>query len=210
MSYPMDPCAIEAKSFQIIENEPRFQEATRDLSPQEKVVLRRVIHSTTDFDFVHNMIFHPNAISAGLSALKKGCGLIVDVEMVRAALNKRKLDALGCGIRCFIKDADVFEQAKIKGITRSVIAMRKAIDYANGSIIVIGNAPTALIEVVNLIKRDLMKPALLIGVPVGFVSAKESKSLLLSMNVPFITSLGSKGGSSVAGSIVNALLEQLL
>lgn len=207
MDYPFDPKEIQMSSFELIENHADFIELTQDLSSGEKRVLQRVVHATADFDFIKTMIFHNKALEHGIKALKKGTTIITDVEMVKSGINKGKLNQLGNKAVCFINDADVSDRAKEMKTTRAVIGMRKSSEVSNGAIYVIGNAPTALLEVVHLTSIGMIKPALIIGTPVGFISAKESKATLLILeNCPFITVLGLKGGSAVAASIVNSML----
>ncbi len=196
--------SIEDKSFAIIDEEV----GQHSFSPGQWEVVRRVIHATADFEFKDILQLHPLAIDHGVEALRKGCPIIVDVKMITAGLNTERLNAYGCRIHSFISDVDVIEEAKAKNSTRAIVAMQKAqrLNLLNGSIIAIGNAPTALIETARLIKEEGVKPALIIGVPVGFVSAVESKEVVLPLDVPYIVSRGRKGGSPIAVAIIHALL----
>ncbi|SJZ37034.1 precorrin-8X methylmutase [Selenihalanaerobacter shriftii] len=196
-----DPKAIEAKSMQIIE-----EVANLDYAEREKKVVKRVIHATADFDFKDLIIIADEAIESGLKALKSGSNIVTDVNMLRAGINKRKLGALGGELECFISNEDVAKEAKELGITRSMMSMRKASKNPKNKIFSIGNAPTALFELMKLIEAGKVEPELIIGTPVGFVGAKESKAELEKLDIPFITVKGRKGGSSVAASITNALL----
>ncbi len=195
---------IENGSFEIIDREA----GRHSFNPREWEVVRRVIHATADFEFKELMHFHPGAIDAGIEALKKGCPVLVDVKMITAGLNQDRLDAYGCTIQSFISDPDVIAEAKAKNSTRAIAAMQKThrLGLLNGAIVAIGNAPTALIETVRLIREEGARPALLIGVPVGFVSAAESKEMVFPLDVPFILSRGRKGGSPIAVAILHALL----
>jgi precorrin-8X/cobalt-precorrin-8 methylmutase len=174
-------------------------------------IVRRVIHATTDFDFAgkNKIIFHKDAITSGISALKNNCNIIVDVNGVIGGLNKQNPKDFGNNIICNISDSGLAERAKKENKTRAQISMRVAALEMDGGIVVIGNAPTALLEVIKMIQEGVTLPALVIGIPVGFVSAAESKDELQTVSVPFITNIGRKGGSSCAASIVNALFKLL-
>lgn len=195
---------IEDKSFSIIDQEA----GPHGFPPAEWEVVRRVIHATADFEFTKLMAFHPEAVSLGIAALMRGCNIIVDVKMITAGLNEERLNAYGCKVHSFISDEDVIAEAKARNSTRAIVAMQKAGDLKllDGSIIAIGNAPTALIETARMVREDDVKPALIIGVPVGFVSAAESKEVILPLDVPYIVSRGRKGGSAIAVAIIHALL----
>ncbi len=195
---------IEEESFSIIDREA----GQHQFPPTEWEVVRRVIHATADFEFKEIMKFHHRAVESGIAALVNGCHIIVDVKMITAGLNEYRLNAYGCKVHSFISDTDVIEEAKTKNSTRAIVAMQKAnrLNLLNGSIIAIGNAPTALIETARMVREDKVKPALIIGVPVGFVSAVESKEVILPLDVPFIVSRGRKGGSPIAVAIIHALL----
>jgi precorrin-8X/cobalt-precorrin-8 methylmutase len=170
--------------------------------------VRRVIHATADFEFAGNgkILFHERAIESAFSAIKNRCTIVTDVDMVLAAINKKSLSDLGLKTACYISDRSVAEDAKRIGKTRSEMAMRHAAKEMDGGIVVIGNAPTALLEVISMVKEGMVRPALIVGIPVGFVSAPESKAALAKADVPFITNVGRKGGSPAASSIINALL----
>lgn len=202
MEIIQNPEAIEDKSMNIIEEEV----ADLECSSQEKKIIKRVIHATADFDFKELVIIAEDAVEAGLQALETGSNIVTDVNMLRAGINDRKLGSFGGELKCFISDDDVAKEAKEKGITRSMMSMRRAAQNPDNKIFAIGNAPTALFELMRLIKAGEADPELIIGTPVGFVGAKESKAELEKMDLPFITVRGRKGGSSVAASITNALL----
>ena len=174
-------------------------------------IVRRTIHATADFDFAgeNKIVFHKDAITSGINALKNGCSIIVDVNGVIGGLNKQNPKDFGNNLICNISDLDLAERAKQENKTRAQMSMRIAASEMNGGILVIGNAPTALLEVTKMIREGVTKPALVIGIPVGFVSAEESKEELQTVDVPFITNTGRKGGSSCAASIVNALFKLL-
>ncbi len=202
MNYITKPEAIEQESFRIIEEEL----GPHSFIPEQFRIVQRAIHATGDFDFAKNTVFHPQAILSGIKALREGRNLVVDVEMVRAGINKTNLRKLGVEIKSYVADEDVAREAKALGITRSIVAMRKAAKENPGAVYAIGNAPTALLEIIELTKQGKADPSLIIGVPVGFVSAVESKDLLVQTQIPHIASLGRKGGSSVAVAMVNALM----
>jgi precorrin-8X/cobalt-precorrin-8 methylmutase len=170
-------------------------------------IVRRVIHATADFDFARDngIIFHKNAISNGIQALRNGCNIIVDVDGVLGGLNKKNLKDFSNKTICNISNQDLFDIAKKQNKTRAQVAMRTASKEMNNSVVVIGNAPTALFEIISMIKEGVVKPALVIGVPVGFVSSPESKIALQTIDVPYITNKGRKGGSPCASAIINAL-----
>jgi precorrin-8X/cobalt-precorrin-8 methylmutase len=171
-------------------------------------VVRRVIHATADFEFKQLMRFSADAVESGVRALRRGSPINVDVNMIAAGLSSERLAAYGCEVHGFISDDDVISRAKADNSTRAIEAMRKAhrLGLLEGSIIAIGNAPTALLEVGRLVLEAELRPALVIGVPVGFVSAAESKEATLELPVPFIVARGRKGGSPVAVAILHALL----
>jgi precorrin-8X/cobalt-precorrin-8 methylmutase len=197
---------IEKRSFEIIESEVG---SSHQYSEKEWVIVRRVIHATADFDFAGNgkILFHTKAIESAFNALRKRCTIVTDVDMVLAAISKKSIKDLGLKAVCYISDPLVADEARVLGKTRSETAMRHAAQDIQGGIIAIGNAPTALYEVINLAREGIAKPALVIGMPVGFVSAVESKEELAKMNdLPFITNVGRKGGSSAVSSIMNALM----
>lgn len=197
-----DPYDIERRSFEIIESEL----AGKVIDDINAPVLKRVIHTTADFDYVDNLQFSTGAVANAIEILKKGCCIVTDTNMVKAGINKESLIKGGNEIACFMADADVASSATEQGTTRASISMDKAVSIDKPLIFAIGNAPTALMRLYELIKSGAIKPALIIGVPVGFVNVVESKELIMSVGVPFIVSKGRKGGSNVAAAIVNALL----
>ena len=199
--------SIEDESMRIIENEI----GDHPYNEQEWPIVRRVIHSTADFDFARDnkIIFHKDAIKNGLEALKNGSSIVVDVNGIIGLLNKQNPKDFGNDVICNISEPSLMEAAKKEGKTRAQMSMRIAKEEINGGIVAIGNAPTALLEVMQMIREGYTKPALVVGIPVGFISAVESKEELAKMNIPFITNQGRKGGSSSAAAIVNALYKLL-
>ena len=199
--------SIENESMEIIDREV----GSHPYSDMEWPIVRRIIHATADFDFAgkNKIVLHKDAIKSGTSALKNGCSIITDVNGVIGGLNKQNPKDFGNDIICNISDPGLAERAKQENKTRAQMSMRVAVSEMNGGIVAIGNAPTALLEVIKMIREGVTKPALVIGIPVGFVSAAESKEELQTIDVPFITNVGRKGGSSCAASIVNALFKLL-
>lgn len=196
--------SIEEESFKIIESEVGSHRFDENQWP----IVRRVIHATGDFDFANLMDFHPRAVQEGVEALEKGVPIFVDTRMIAAGLSPYRLEKVGSRVVVPVSDYKTYELAKEWGITRSAAAFRVYGNKLNGSIVVIGNAPTALVEVIRIIEEGEAWPALVVGVPVGFVQAAESKELLRSIsNPPWITVKGRKGGSPVAVSIIHALID---
>jgi precorrin-8X/cobalt-precorrin-8 methylmutase len=195
--------SIEDGSFAIIDAEA----GPHPFGAREWQVVRRVIHATADFEFKGLMRFHPRAVEAGVAALEGGCPVVVDVKMIAAGLNQERLASYGCSVVSYISDQDVIAEAQARGSTRAIEAMRKAhrLGTLDGAVVAIGNAPTALLETVRLVEEGA-RPALIIGVPVGFVSAAESKEAVLGLATPHIVARGRKGGSPLAVAIIHALL----
>jgi precorrin-8X/cobalt-precorrin-8 methylmutase len=196
--------AIEDGSFAIIDAEA----GAHGFAPRDWQVVRRVVHATADFEFIQLMRLHPEAVAAGVRALRGGCPVLVDVKMIAAGLNEDRLRAYGCTVVSHISDEDVIAAARAANSTRAIEAMRKAhrLGLLDGAVVAIGNAPTALLELARLVKDEGARPALVIGVPVGFVSAAESKEAALALPLPTIVARGRKGGSPVAVAIIHALL----
>ncbi len=195
---------IEVESFRIIDSEI----GAHDFSPDQWSVVRRIIHTTGDFDYASRVRFHPLAIEAGIRALQKGASIFTDTRMVRVGLSPWRLEWFGNNVSTPVVQKESQQWAEAMGSTRSVAAFRHCSTQLEGAIVAIGNAPTALIEVIRLIVEDGVRPALVIGAPVGFVQAAESKEMLLNVDgQPFITVRGRKGGSAVAVAILHALLE---
>ncbi|NNU95539.1 precorrin-8X methylmutase [Anoxybacillus sp. EFIL] len=197
----VQPEQIEQKSFQIIDEEIGEHSFTNE----QYAVVQRVIHASADFELGKSLLFHPRAIEAGISAIRAGKKVVADVQMVQVGINKVRLEKYGGSVHVYISDDDVMKEAKRLNTTRAIVAMRKAVKEADGGIFAIGNAPTALLELIRLVKEGEARPGLIIGLPVGFVSAAESKEELAKLDVPFITNVGRKGGSTVTVAALNAL-----
>ena len=198
--------SIEDASMQMIEDEV----GPHDFNEIEWPIVRRVIHSTADFDFAdkNKLIFHKDAIQSGMNALKNGCSIIVDVNGVIGGMNKQNPKDFGNDIVCNISKPEIMELAKKEGKTRSQVSMRAAVSDIEGGVVAIGNAPTALQEVIEMVREGIVRPALIIGIPVGFICAAESKKELSGLDqVPFITNIGRKGGSSSVSATINAIFK---
>lgn len=199
--------SIEDESMEIIEREI----GPHPYKGHEWQIVRRIIHSTADFDFAgkNRVIFHKDAVKNGLEALQNGKNIIIDVNGIIGLLNKKNLEDYKTNVICDISNPDVMKEAMKLNRTRAQIAMRTRASEMNDGIVVIGNAPTALLEVIDMIKEKAARPKLVIGVPVGFVSAAESKELLQTIDLPYIMNRGRKGGSPCAAAIINALFKIL-
>ncbi len=207
----VQPSDIEKQSMAIIEQELQNYDISH-LSPKEKQILKRVIHTTADFDYVQNLCFSKNAVSKALSVLKeKNAVIVTDTKMAMSGISKPALSELNCEIYCFVSDSDVIGQAKDRNVTRAVVSVEKAVNLFKDRnvIFIVGNAPTFLIRLYELVTEKKIMPSLIVGVPVGFVNVVQSKELILSTNTEYIIAKGRKGGSTVAVSICNALLYQL-
>ena len=203
MDFIKQPMDIENKSMEIIA--PHL--AGLNLNEAETKVYSRMIHASGDVDYAQVIRLHPKAIEATQEALKRGANIYTDVEMVRTGINKKAFGRYGGKIECRVADPEIAEIAKREGITRSMAAMRTFGKELSSSIIAIGNAPTALFEVLRLAKEENILPAVIIGIPVGFVGAADSKKLLAENTlVPYVTVEGTKGGSPIAASVVNAIM----
>ena len=196
------PAEIEARSMEIIQSELGERTFPAEVLP----VVKRVIHTTADFDYADNLIFSPGAVEQGIAAIKGGCTIVTDTQMARSGINKRVLEKFGGEAVCFMSDPDVAAEAKARGVTRAAVSMERAAKLDRTLILALGNAPTALVRACELLEEGAMKPALIIGAPVGFVNVVESKELLLTEDVPYIVARGRKGGSNVAAAICNAML----
>lgn len=207
MDFIKNPRAIEEKSMDLIN--PFINDI--DLTPEEVTVYSRMIHASGDVDYGHLICTSKGAVAQGIEALGKGCNIYCDVNMVKAGINKRALAALGGEVFCRVADPEIAQIAREKNIARSMAAMNSFGKDLNGSIIAVGNAPTALYEAIRMVEEDGIRPALIIGIPVGFVGAADSKEQLLrKAPCPFITVRGTKGGSSIVASCVNALMYNLI
>ena len=196
------PAEIEARSMEIIQSELGERTFPAEVLP----VVKRVIHTTADFDYADNLVFSPGAVEQGIAAIQGGCTIVTDTQMARSGINKRVLEKFGGEAVCFMSDPDVAAEAKARGVTRAAVSMERAAGLDRTLILALGNAPTALVRACELLEEGAMKPALIIGAPVGFVNVVESKELLLTEDVPYIVARGRKGGSNVAAAICNALL----
>ncbi|HIR26161.1 MAG TPA: precorrin-8X methylmutase [Candidatus Egerieimonas faecigallinarum] len=196
---PMD---IERRSFEIITQEL----GERKLDPDKELIIKRCIHTSADFDYADNLCFSEGAVERALDALRQGACIVTDTQMGKSGINKRALARLGGEAYCFMSDEDVAAAAKANGTTRAVASMDKAAQLDKKLIIAVGNAPTALVRLYELIKEGKIHPELIIGVPVGFVNVVQSKELIMQAGVPYIVARGRKGGSNIAACICNALL----
>jgi precorrin-8X/cobalt-precorrin-8 methylmutase len=197
----MKPSEIEALSFRLIDEEA----GSHPYSEAEWSIVRRMIHTSADFEYMHTIRIHPQAIAAGINALQSGRNIVTDTNMARAGIRKSEIYRFGGSVECLIGDSTVAQLAKESRCTRAMAAVDAAVPLMRGGIYVIGNAPTALLRLIELIRSGEAQPALVVGLPVGFVNAAESKSELEQMDMPHITNVGRKGGSNVAASIINAL-----
>lgn len=199
----VNPADIERRSFQIIGEEL----GETGLDTAHELVVKRVIHTTADFEFAQSLRFSGHAVERGVEALRGGADIVTDTTMVAAGINKRVLASFGGSVHTFVADPAVAEEARRRGVTRSAVSMERAMGLEGPLVFAIGNAPTALVRLCQLIEEGQMRtPELVIGVPVGFVNVVESKELLCETDVEQIVALGRKGGSTVAAAIVNALL----
>ncbi len=199
------PMEIEARSFEIISE----LLGDKPLDPENELVIKRAIHTTADFDYADNLVFSPHAVKKGIAALKAGCDIVTDTQMAKAGINKTALAKLGGQVHCFMSDEDVAQEARARGVTRAAVSMERAAALPKPCIFAIGNAPTALLQLHDLIEAGRLHPALVIGVPVGFVNVVESKERMMTSQGPYIIAKGRKGGSNVAAAICNALLYQI-
>ena len=196
------PADIEARSMEMIAAELGPHSFTEEQLP----IVKRCIHTSADFDYAKNLCFTEKAVAAGLEAIRTGCTVVTDTQMARSGVNKRVLERFGGQAVCFISDEDVAEEARARGVTRAAVSAERAAKLSGPVILAVGNAPTALVRACELMEEGALKPALVIGVPVGFVNVLESKELLLDMPGEHIVARGRKGGSNIAAAICNALL----
>ena len=199
-----DPKEIEKRSFEIIASERAVS-----IPAENELVVKRVIHATADFDFAENLCFSEHAVEKALAALRGGCDIVTDTQMARSGINKKILAELGGEVHCFMSDEDVAAEAVRRGTTRAEISMEKAAKLAKPCIFAIGNAPTALLAIHDLVTAGKLSCALVIGAPVGFVNIIESKEKIMTLDIPYIVARGRKGGSGVAAAICNALIYQI-
>ena len=195
------PGDIEKRSFEIIS-----QELGYDLAKETAPIVKRCIHTSADFDYAKNLCFSKGVVEKALQALKNGANIVTDTQMAKAGINKRVLTKFEGQVYCFMSDDDVAQKAKEQESTRATVSMDKAAELQRPLIFAIGNAPTALVRLYELIEEGKLKPELIIGVPVGFVNVVQSKELIMKTEVPYIVAKGRKGGSNIAACICNALL----
>ena len=196
------PQEIESESMKIIDSEA----GSHSFSAEEWAIVRRIIHATADFEVMNSIRFHPRSIAAGVAAIKKGCPIYADTEMLAAAITKNLQKRFCCSVLCHVADPAIKIESASSGITRSALAVRKAASALTHGIIAVGNAPTALTETIKLCAEGLITPDLIIGMPVGFVGAAESKQQLFSSGLVYITMLGRKGGTPATVAAINALM----
>lgn len=199
------PREIETRSFEIITQEL----GERKLPADQELIIKRCIHTSADFDYADNLCFSENAVKKAMDAIKGGACIVTDTQMAKSGINKRALTRYGGEVFCFMSDEDVAAQAKENGTTRATASMDKAASLKRPLIFAIGNAPTALVRLYELIEEGKIRPELIIGVPVGFVNVVQSKELIMQTDVPYIVARGRKGGSNIAACIVNALLYKI-
>jgi len=199
------PADIEKRSFEILTEIL----GDRVFPPEHEPIVKRVIHTTADFEYADTLKISDDAVKSAIGAIKSGCNIVTDTRMAAAGINKKSLARFGGEVKCFIDDEEVAEKAKSMGVTRASVCMDKSAGDCKNGIFAIGNAPTALLRLYELVKEGLLSPALVVGVPVGFVNVVESKELFKTAGVPFIISEGRKGGSNVAAAIINAILYQI-
>ena len=200
------PQEIEKRSFEIITDEL----GDTPLIPGTEPIVKRCIHTSADFDYAKNLVFSPGVVDNALAAIENGACIVTDTQMGKAGINKNRLAQYGGEVFCFMSDEDVAQAAKQNGTTRATASMDKAALLNRPLIFAVGNAPTALVRLYELIKEGRIKPELIIGVPVGFVNVVQAKQLILSLTeTPYIVARGRKGGSNIAACICNALLYML-
>ena len=197
----MKPEDIEQRSFAIIDAEA----GDHGHPPEHWPIVRRMIHTSADFEYLTSVRFHPRAVSRGIAAILSGRNIVTDTNMARVGIRSALLEPLGGGVHCLMADPRVAAEAVAGGRTRAAVAVEAAVELMADGIYVVGNAPTALLRLIELIREGSASPSLVVGLPVGFVNAAESKAALTELDTPFITNVGRKGGSNVAASVVNAL-----
>ncbi|MGN0349311.1 MAG: precorrin-8X methylmutase [Roseburia sp.] len=201
------PEEIEKRSFEIISEELRKRKIT--IPAEEEMITKRVIHTSADFDYANTMVYSPNAVAVAKGLLLNGADIVTDTNMALSGINKKALAKLGGQAHCFMADEDVAERAKERGVTRAVVSMEKAREIKKPVIFAVGNAPTALLQLYEMMQTGRWRPSFVIGVPVGFVNVEAAKELIMETEVPHIVNRGRKGGSNVAAAICNALLYEL-
>ncbi len=197
----MKPQEIEDLSFKIIASEA----GDHGFNNEEWPVVRRIIHTTADFEYLNAIRFNKDAVKKGIEAIRSGCAIYTDTNMARVGMRKKEIDAFGGSVHCLMSDPDVVKKAEKDGTTRAVAAVDLACGRLNKGIYVVGNAPTALLRLIEKINSGEASPALVVGFPVGFVNAAESKDALMKLDIPYITNKGRKGGSNIGAAVINAL-----
>ena len=196
------PMEIEKRSFEIITQEL----GDKRLDADKELIIKRCIHTSADFEYADSLCFSPDVVEKAMEAIKKGACIVTDTQMAKSGINKRALARYGGEVYCFVADEDVAQAAKENGTTRSTANIDKAAALNKPLIFAIGNAPTALVRIYELVQEGKLKPELVIGVPVGFVNVVQSKELIMETETPYIVARGRKGGSNIAACICNALL----
>ena len=199
------PQDIEARSFEIITEEL----GDRTFEPDQELIIKRCIHTSADFEYADSLCFSEGAVEQALEAIRSGACIVTDTQMAMSGINKKVLAKFGGEVYNFMTDEDVAREAKERGCTRASVCMEKAAALEKPLIFAIGNAPTALVRLYELIREDKIRPTLIIGVPVGFVNVVPSKELIMETDIPYIVAKGRKGGSNIAACICNALLYML-
>lgn len=202
------PKEIEKRSFAIISEE--LQQRNIVLPKDEEMVTKRVIHTSADFEYADTLMYSENAVTIAKELLRQGADIVTDTNMALAGINKKILARLGGQAHCFMADEDVAQIAKERKVTRATVSMEKAKGIQKPVIFVVGNAPTALIQLYEMIQTSDWRPAFIIGVPVGFVNVETAKELILETEIPYIVNRGRKGGSNIAAAICNALLYEIM
>ena len=202
----VNPTDIEKRSFEIITREL----GDKKLQSGTEHIVKRCIHTSADFDYADNLVFSDDALERANKALQNGAVIITDTNMGKAGINKSALEQLGCSVECFIADEDIAQIAKEKGTTRASACVDKAAQIQKPLIFAVGNAPTALVRMTELIQEGKLNPELIIAVPVGFVNVVQSKELIMSAGIPYIVAKGRKGGSNIAACIINAMTYKLI
>ena len=199
----VEPHNIEKRSFEMIQEEMGSINLNKEIEP----IVKRVIHTSADFDYLNNMFFSENVVKKAKEVIKSGGTIVTDTNMAYSGINKKAAAKYGVNIRCFMAETDVAEEALKRGETRAAVSMERASKIEGPVILAVGNAPTALIKLYEMIKAGIFKPDVIIGVPVGFVNVVEAKELIMTLdNVEYIVAKGRKGGSNIAAAICNALL----
>lgn len=201
------PEEIEKRSFEIIAEE--LKQRGISLPAEQEMITKRVIHTSADFDYANTMTYSKDAVSIAKELLRNGADIVTDTNMALSGINKKALSKLGGQAHCFMADEEVERIAKERGVTRAAVSMEKAANIEKPVIFAVGNAPTALIQLYEMIQRGKWRPVFVIGVPVGFVNVDAAKELIMETEVPYIINRGKKGGSNVAAAICNALLYEL-